>query len=109
SYVISFPNNPTPEPFHSFPNRPPSVPGATPRSPGGRDVRSAPGLTPRNGGYPPRSPKRLRATSRSLRYRFTIAPPKRVSRIDARSEEHTSELQSPYDLVCRRLPEQQKP
>src|SRR5207248_11224587 len=24
-------------------------------------------------------------------------------RIDARSEEHTSELQSPYDLVCRLL------
>src|SRR6266516_5213422 len=26
-----------------------------------------------------------------------------------RSEEHTSELQSPYDLVCRPLPEQNKP
>src|SRR6266516_2114886 len=25
-----------------------------------------------------------------------------------RSEEHTSELQSPYDLVCRRLPEKKK-
>src|SRR5437867_6486589 len=26
-----------------------------------------------------------------------------------RSEEHTSELQSPYDLVCRLLPEKRKP
>src|SRR5437867_12070762 len=26
----------------------------------------------------------------------------------ARSEEHTSELQSPYDLVCRLLPEKKK-
>src|SRR5438094_4956924 len=29
-------------------------------------------------------------------------------RADARSEEHTSELQSPYDLVCRLLLEKKK-
>src|SRR5437867_8278154 len=29
-------------------------------------------------------------------------------RIDRRSEEHTSELQSPYDLVCRLLLEKKK-
>src|SRR6266705_5033036 len=28
--------------------------------------------------------------------------------IGSRSEEHTSELQSPYDLVCRLLPEKTK-
>src|SRR5207248_10952719 len=33
-----------------------------------------------------------------------------IGRIIAlRSEEHTSELQSPYDLVCRLLPEKKKP
>src|SRR5437867_9310227 len=31
-----------------------------------------------------------------------------VRRIDGRSEEHTSELQSPYDLVCRLLLEKKK-
>src|SRR5207248_11721368 len=30
------------------------------------------------------------------------------SRVVARSEEHTSELQSPYDLVCRLLLEKKK-
>src|SRR5207248_9452288 len=28
--------------------------------------------------------------------------------VDERSEEHTSELQSPYELVCRLLPEKKK-
>src|SRR5438094_8672650 len=31
-----------------------------------------------------------------------------VFRVDHRSEEHTSELQSPYDLVCRLLLEKKK-
>src|SRR5207248_6164952 len=31
-----------------------------------------------------------------------------VRRTDERSEEHTSELQSPYDLVCRLLLEKKK-
>src|SRR5438094_6850735 len=31
-----------------------------------------------------------------------------ISRIAKRSEEHTSELQSPYDLVCRLLLEKKK-
>src|SRR5438094_2618475 len=31
-----------------------------------------------------------------------------VDGVDARSEEHTSELQSPYDLVCRLLLEKKK-
>src|SRR5207248_9227131 len=36
----------------------------------------------------------------------TVDPPRRLARSagdGARSEEHTSELQSPYDLVCRLL------
>src|SRR5437867_5131099 len=32
----------------------------------------------------------------------------RVARLGPRSEEHTSELQSPYDLVCRLLLEKKK-
>src|SRR5437867_5697568 len=32
----------------------------------------------------------------------------RASEKPTRSEEHTSELQSPYDLVCRLLPEKKK-
>src|SRR5438094_7329720 len=31
------------------------------------------------------------------------------ARSKERSEEHTSELQSPYDIVCRLLPEKKKP
>src|SRR5437867_9229781 len=31
-----------------------------------------------------------------------------VNSVDERSEEHTSELQSPYDLVCRLLLEKKK-
>src|SRR5437867_10577618 len=31
-----------------------------------------------------------------------------VDNVDARSEEHTSELQSPYDIVCRLLLENKK-
>src|SRR5437867_7189423 len=44
---------------------------------------------------------------------ISIARPRVASRTDARlvverSEEHTSELQSPYDLVCRLLLEKKK-
>src|SRR5207248_4932471 len=39
--------------------------------------------------------------------RFRVRRP-RVREIDLRSEEHTSELQSPYDLVCRLLLEKKK-
>src|SRR5438094_2836883 len=33
---------------------------------------------------------------------------RRMMGLDSRSEEHTSELQSPYDLVCRLLLEKKK-
>src|SRR5437867_6348532 len=42
---------------------------------------------------------RARASRRSIR---------RATRFRGRSEEHTSELQSPYDLVCRLLLEKKK-
>src|SRR5207248_8644251 len=43
------------------------------------------------------------------RSRGTPPPPLRATRIRVRrSEEHTSELQSPYDLVCRLLLEKKK-
>src|SRR5437867_6296150 len=44
-------------------------------------------------------------TDATLRQRATVAAP---SPTGSRSEEHTSELQSPYDLVCRLLLEKKK-
>src|SRR5207248_11631649 len=38
----------------------------------------------------------------------SLLAPHRLLRSDGRSEEHTSELQSPYDLVCRLLLEKKK-
>src|SRR5438094_986525 len=38
----------------------------------------------------------------------TLIPRKFLTRLTRRSEEHTSELQSPYDLVCRLLLEKKK-
>src|SRR5437867_9996345 len=46
-------------------------------------------------------PSRTWATSRT----YTTAP---LTYFTGRSEEHTSELQSPYDLVCRLLLEKKK-
>src|SRR5207248_10268504 len=53
----------------------------------------------------PRVRRRLRLDRRPLAVRGPGAPhPLRTAvRVAARSEEHTSELQSPYDLVCRLL------
>src|SRR5437867_9179121 len=39
---------------------------------------------------------------------FPSTPGRSLDRETARSEEHTSELQSPYDLVCRLLLEKKK-
>src|SRR5260221_4372989 len=58
----------------------------------------------------------LHATSVSDAHRFVTrlgvpgaaSSPAGVQRIDARSEEHTSELQSHSDLVCRLLLEKKK-
>src|SRR5438094_6930293 len=49
-------------------------------------------------------PKTYRSTVSTLR----PSPRLCVETVDRRSEEHTSELQSPYDLVCRLLLEKKK-
>src|SRR5690349_23360177 len=53
----------------------------------------------------------VRARSRSAPRRVLdpLAAPRRTSRMVSRSEEHTSELQSRRDLVCRLLLEKKKP
>src|SRR5438094_9714924 len=48
-----------------------------------------------------------RGRSSSVRSSLTRSP-RRGLRFASRSEEHTSELQSPYDLVCRLLLEKKK-
>src|SRR5437867_4629078 len=51
-------------------------------------------------------------TSGTSRYPRRARPRSRTERSStarSRSEEHTSELQSPYDLVCRLLLEKKKP
>src|SRR5438094_1914801 len=72
--------------------------------------------------FPTRRSSDLRAEARRARARLSRAFPTRprshrpflgvsaTERQDAgqRSEEHTSELQSPYDLVCRLLLEKKK-
>src|SRR5207248_4482104 len=42
------------------------------------------------------------------RHRVHVARLEKAPRVAVRSEEHTSELQSPYDLVCRLLLEKKK-
>src|SRR5207248_3686447 len=52
-----------------------------------------------------------RFATRLVRDRAAIATSRvanRESGVSSRSEEHTSELQSPYDLVCRLLLEKKK-
>src|SRR5207248_8755757 len=51
---------------------------------------------------------RCRSTARPTRYSSCRARPGSGGNKSARSEEHTSELQSPYDLVCRLLLEKKK-
>src|SRR5207248_10416018 len=91
--------------LHSFPTRRSS--DLTPHTgPPGRSPRSA-GRSARTGYWSRRATARANSAVEALPPKslvrtlsFTIAP-----RIwgAVRSEEHTSELQSPYDLVCRLL------
>src|SRR5438094_6376564 len=48
------------------------------------------------------------STKRRRRWRNACSPKPRPAAVFSRSEEHTSELQSPYDLVCRLLLEKKK-
>src|SRR2546430_9918982 len=53
-----------------------------------------------------RSPRHCRSSSKKARAR--ASPPDRASACTTRSEEHTSELQSQSNLVCRLLLEKKK-
>src|SRR5207248_11806240 len=89
--------------LHSFPTRRSSDLSCAPvrRSSGrGGRTRRSPPETARRRSWPPWLCSALSASSeRSCRSAWTPR---------ARSEEHTSELQSPYDLVCRLLLEKKK-
>src|SRR5207248_4961814 len=55
-----------------------------------------------------RRPKELETLVNSAGARAKLTPVRLDVTSDERSEEHTSELQSPYDLVCRLLLEKKK-
>src|SRR5207248_9875133 len=78
-----------------------------PPSRAGAAVGAAMSTVRNPGRQAPHDPQRDRETGqrlRTARIRPTMHPQEAV-----RSEEHTSELQSPYDLVCRLLLEKKKP
>src|SRR5437867_10419889 len=83
-----------------------------------RTLACTPVLSRRNA-WRLRSPRRCTSTRESMSERRAsvrlcrrVETPRRGSRIRRglcrRSEEHTSELQSPYDIVCRLLLEKKK-
>src|SRR5438067_3652810 len=64
---------------------------------------------PISAGYPPAGPPRAaRAAAPPSGSRPPAAPHRWTARYGSRSEEHTSELQSRFDLVCRLLHEKKK-
>src|SRR5207248_11336768 len=92
SLALSLPRPPAPRQLHSFPTR-----------------RSS-DLPEQRRGHGRGERRRLRVVHRDRHERrvsvdraVVRAIRKRVGAGEARSEEHTSELQSPYDLVCRLL------
>src|SRR5207248_10435881 len=92
-----------------------SLHDALPISACSRPCRSSCGLPAPGGALPggmscwPRCCSRQRCSrstvARTQRSRCCCSRPRTLS---SRSEEHTSELQSPYDLVCRLLLEKKK-
>src|SRR2546430_13712117 len=54
-----------------------------------------------------RSPSKRQAYERALKY-MGLQPGQKITEIPLRSEEHTSELQSQSNLVCRLLLEKKK-
>src|SRR5207248_11543377 len=90
--------------LHSFPTRRSSdLTGST----SGSRTTSTPTRTPGRRRRP--STRWPRPASRSRRSRASRAPTTPSPTCGyLRSEEHTSELQSPYDLVCRLLLEKKK-
>src|SRR5207248_8210886 len=101
------PSRPHPH-LHSFPTRRSS--DLPPSNAGSRCARSRRATTPPSWSCrtPPirTTPGRSRRSSTSTRTGSPRAITGEV--LDLRSEEHTSELQSPYDLVCRLLLEKNK-
>src|SRR5207248_11162658 len=67
---------------------------------------SRPALTPASG--PSHAPIRFPAAPQPGLLVSDPTTPGRNTQVEPRSEEHTSELQSPYDLVCRLLLEKKK-
>src|SRR5207249_10851875 len=96
-----FHSHPPPPDLHSFPTRRSSdLPGAT----------DDPASPPLPGGAS--SPALRASAARTRAARFPNGPAGSAARLcraaAARSEEHTSELQSRFDLVCRLLLEKKK-
>src|SRR5207248_10599251 len=92
--------SPAPRLLTSFPTR--ALPISGPRHTGAPSPRLAPHAHGRHAG-------RGRPARRgSPRLASALPAGAIVPRPGARSEEHTSELQSPYDLVCRLLLEKKK-
>src|SRR5438034_5178872 len=79
------------------PRRPSSTPGVGPTAEAGGDPATAVGAPGRGG-----------AGSGGLRHEPVDVPADRRRHPSPRSEEHTSELQSHSDLVCRLLLEKKK-
>src|SRR5207249_6064635 len=70
----------------------------------GRGARQgAGGVAPQGAARSPGQAAVAARARRSIRARPGFEPPKRTARARRRSEEHTSELQSRFDLVCRLL------
>src|SRR5207248_5720061 len=95
--------------LHSFPTRRSSDLGESANAPSDGDEDGA-GSARRKGWAGRQGQARLSAQPRKthakrsrVRVSFAIRDPS-----GTRSEEHTSELQSPYDLVCRLLLEKKK-
>src|SRR5207248_9974649 len=104
SPYFSFYEPPPPQALHSFPTRrssdlsawtpPPSTSPFCPKTSGSCWARAAISSAPTSS-----------STGAMPRTRVSTIFSRRFHR---RSEEHTSELQSPYDLVCRLLLEKKK-
>src|SRR5207248_11206655 len=93
SYILFFSCYAHPRPLHSFPTRRSSD-----------LIRSTRSSNPTSKGR--HATRRASTAARSCAtQRSATCSPRAVS---IRSEEHTSELQSPYDLVCRLLLEKKK-
>src|SRR5699024_12676738 len=91
--------SPSPPPLHSFPTRRSS------------DLSILRGVSPISSSYASRSCL-VHSTARAVRNAFSRSVSPRIHAgqtwVQYRSEEHTSELQSRFDLVCRLLLEKKK-